>query len=54
MSGLWVSFGNPEGLFINMDMAKGCGGLLAVGSKSDGRDQRLMPPELVFYHSDQI
>jgi hypothetical protein len=27
----------PECLFIMMDMAKGYGGLLAVGSKSDGR-----------------
>jgi hypothetical protein len=52
MSGLQVSFGKPEGLFIKMDMAKGYGVLLAVGSKSDGRDQRLITPEPVFYHSD--
>jgi hypothetical protein len=38
MSGLRVSFGKPEGLFIKMDMAKGYSGLLAVRSKSDGRD----------------
>jgi hypothetical protein len=50
MSGLRVSFGKPEGLFIKMDMEKGYGGLLAVESKSDGRDQRLISPEPVFYH----
>jgi hypothetical protein len=44
----------PEGLFIKMDMAKGYGGLLAVGSKSDGRDWKLISPEPVFYHSGQI
>jgi hypothetical protein len=37
MSELWVNFAKPEGLFIKMDMAKGYGGLLAVGSKSDDR-----------------
>jgi hypothetical protein len=54
MSGLWVSFGKPEGLFIKIDMVKGYGGLLAVGSKFDGRDQRLISPEPVFYHSGRI
>jgi hypothetical protein len=38
MSRLRVSFRKLEGLFIKMDMAKGYGGLLAMGSKSDGRD----------------
>jgi hypothetical protein len=37
MSGLRVNFWKPDGLFIKMDMAKGYDGLLAVGSKSDGR-----------------
>jgi hypothetical protein len=32
----------------------GYGGLLAVGSKSDGRDQRLISPEPVFYHNGWI
>jgi hypothetical protein len=54
MSGLWVSFWKPVGLFIKMDMAKGYGGLLAMGSKFNSRDQRLISPELVFYHNDRI
>jgi hypothetical protein len=37
-----------------MDMANGYSGLLVVGSKFDGRDQRLISPEPVFYHSGQI
>ena len=36
MSGLLFNFWKPDGLFINMDMAKGYGGLLDVGSKSGG------------------
>jgi hypothetical protein len=44
----------PEGLFIKMDMAKGYGGLLAVGRKSNDKDQRLISPEPVFYHSGRI
>jgi hypothetical protein len=44
---------NPS-LFIKMDMAKGYGGLLAAGSKSDGRDHRLISPKPVFYHSGRI
>jgi hypothetical protein len=51
MSGLRVSFGKPEGLFIKMDMAKGYGGMLTMGSKFDDRDPRLVSPEPVFYHS---
>jgi hypothetical protein len=43
-----------EDLFIKMDMAKGYGGLLALGCKSDGRDQRLISPEPVFYHIFRI
>jgi hypothetical protein len=54
MSGLRVSFGKLDGLFIKMDMAKGYGGLLVMGSKSDDKDQRLISPKQVFYHSGPI
>jgi hypothetical protein len=37
-----------------MDMEKGYSGLLAIGSKTDGGDQRLISHELVFYHSGRI
>jgi hypothetical protein len=37
-----------------MDMAKGYGGLLAMGSKFDGTDQSLISPEPVFYHNGRI
>jgi hypothetical protein len=47
MSGMRVSFGKPDGLFIKMDMTKGYDGLLVVGTKSDGRDRKIISPEPV-------